>query len=156
MWEVCHSSSIIIIFKLVETSSIQLNPSSQVASFVGNSAFSISFHFLCIWFSYKYFTSCIHPLRVYFTASQLEEHCISIARIGSGFKFRWSLNFWSVDGETAVLHSENYKFILIYLHILKTDFHLLRDIMSSNDDQLPVGLNFHWHRRGREWNSAWV
>ena len=60
-------------------------------------------------------------------------------RIGSRFKFRSSLNFSSVDGETVVLHSEDYKFILIYLHILKTDFHLLRDIMSPNDDLLPVG-----------------
>ena len=65
-------------------------------------------------------------------------------RIGSRFKFRSSLNFSSVDGETVVLHSEDYKFLLIYLHILKTDFNLLRDIMSSNDDLLPVGLNFNY------------
>ena len=64
-------------------------------------------------------------------------------RIGSGFKFRSSLNFSSVDGETVVLHSEDCKFLLIYLHILKTDFHLLRDIMSSNDDLLPVGLSLY-------------
>ena len=47
----------------------------------------------------------------------------------------------SVDGETVVLHSEDYKFLLIYPHIFKTHFHLLRDIMNSNDDLLPVGLN---------------
>ena len=64
-------------------------------------------------------------------------------RIGSRFKFRSSLNSSNVDGETVVLHSEDYKFLLIYLHILKTDSHLLRDIMSSNDDLLPVGLNFN-------------
>ena len=64
-------------------------------------------------------------------------------RIGSGFKFRSSLNFSSVDGETVVLHSEDCKFLLIYLHILNTDFHLLRDIMSSNDDLLPVGLSLY-------------
>ena len=64
-------------------------------------------------------------------------------RIGSGFKFRSSLNFSSVDGETVVLLSEDYKFLLIYLHIFKTNFHFLRDIMSSNDDLLPVGLNLY-------------
>ena len=35
---------------------------------------------------------------------------VTLHHIGSGFKFCSSLNFSSVDGETVVLHSEDYKF----------------------------------------------
>ena len=64
-------------------------------------------------------------------------------RIGSGFKFRSSLNFSSVHGETVVLHSEDYKFLVLYSHTLNTDFHLLRDIVNSHDNLIPVGLNLY-------------
>ena len=103
---VCHSSSIIII--LLETSSIQLDSSSQVASFVGNSALFIPFiiyiaFIQILHFMYAPFASLFHDKS---TRRVLHQYHIS-----SGFKFRPSLNFSSVDGETVVLHSEDYKFL---------------------------------------------
>ena len=72
------------------------------------------------------------------TRRALHQYCI-----GSGFKFRSSLNFSSVDGETVALHSEDYKFLVLYSHTLNTDFHLLRDIVNSHDNLIPVGLNLY-------------